>query len=97
MSRPFTRHQLVANHLPFVARGVGTLLTVIQKASDAKETMELDETFMDLTMDVINQYLYGLSAEDELNYSIVGSKANLKVCSHYRNQNTHNHQSLTCV
>jgi hypothetical protein len=80
MSRPFTRHRLVADHLPFVARRVGVLISVIERTADKNETMELDETFMDLTMDVINQYLYGRSAEDELNYSIVGNKSNLKVC-----------------
>lgn len=38
--------------------------------------LELDEVFMDLTMDVINYYLYGRS---DLNYDMVGGRANLKV------------------
>jgi hypothetical protein len=81
MNRPFTQHQLTSNHLFFVAKRIGQLLSAIELTSNNKEYLELDEMFMDLTMDVINQYLYGRSAEDELDYSIVGNKSNLKVWS----------------
>lgn len=79
MNRPFNRRVLADTHLPFIAKRVSTLLSDIDTAARRKNTLELDEIFMDLTMDVINQYLYGRSAENELNYSIVGGKSNLKV------------------
>jgi cytochrome P450 len=79
MGRPFSTQQLTANHLPFVITRVRELISTIQQAADTKRTLELDDVFMDLTMDVINQYLYGRSADHELKYSIVGGKSNLKV------------------
>ncbi|CAM0141343.1 unnamed protein product [Umbelopsis sp. WA50703] len=78
MGRPFSTQQLTANHLPFVITRVRELISTIQQAADTKRTLELDDVFMDLTMDVINQYLYGRSADHELKYSIVGGKSNLK-------------------
>lgn len=79
MNRPFNRRMLADTHLPFIAKRVSTLLSDIDTASKRNDTLELDDIFMDLTMDVINQYLYGRSAENELDYSIVGGKSNLKV------------------
>jgi hypothetical protein len=79
MNRPFNRRVLADTHLPFIAKRVGMLLSDIDTAAKKNNTLELDEIFIDLTMDVINQYLYGRSAEDELDYSIVGGKSNLKV------------------
>ncbi|CAO3669940.1 unnamed protein product [Umbelopsis ramanniana] len=78
MNRPFNRRVLADAHLPFIANRVSTLLSDIDTAAKRNNTLELDDIFMDLTMDVINQYLYGRSAEDELDYSIVGGKSNLK-------------------
>lgn len=81
MGRPFSTQQLTTNHLPFVIKRVIELTSTIHQAADTQQTLELDDVFMDLTMDVINQYLYGRSAKDELDYSIVGGKSNLKVRS----------------
>ncbi|KAG2177943.1 hypothetical protein INT43_003190 [Umbelopsis isabellina] len=78
MGRPFSKQKLTTNHLPFAIKRVKELTSTIQQAADTRQTLELDDVFMDLTMDVINQYLYGRSAEHELDYSIVGGKTNLK-------------------
>lgn len=46
--------------------------------------IEVDTMFEDMTMDVINFYLYGRS---DLNYDLVGGRSNLKVCLSYANIN----------
>lgn len=65
--------------LPYVATRAAALLTVFEEQSETDEAIELDNLFMDMTMDVINYYLYGRS---DLNYGIVGGRCNLKVYMH---------------
>lgn len=73
---PFQPRQLVPNLLPYVSTRTRQLLDLFAEHADQGTAIELDETFMDLTMDVINYYLYGRS---DLNYDIVGGRYNLKV------------------
>ncbi|KAI9020166.1 cytochrome P450 [Phycomyces nitens] len=73
---PFQPRQLVPNLLPYVVKRAHKLLDMFGKAADQGTALELDGVFQDLTMDVINFYLYGRS---DLNYSLVGGKENLKV------------------
>lgn len=49
---------------------------MFEQHADSGKAIELDGLFMDMTMDVINYYLYGRS---NLNYDVVGGKSNLKV------------------
>ncbi|KAI8148262.1 cytochrome P450 [Fennellomyces sp. T-0311] len=72
---PFQPRQLVPNLLPYVASRAKQLLDQFGKYADRNEALEVDEVFTDLTMDVINFYLYGRS---DLNYHIVGGRRNLK-------------------
>ncbi|KAG1120479.1 hypothetical protein G6F42_012737 [Rhizopus arrhizus] len=72
---PFQPKQLVPKLLPYVATRAAALLTVFEAQSETDEAIELDSLFMDMTMDVINYYLYGRS---DLNYGIVGGRRNLK-------------------
>ncbi|KAL7333404.1 hypothetical protein PS15p_202308 [Mucor circinelloides] len=72
---PFQPKQLVPKLLPYVATRAAALLTVFEEQSETDEAIELDDLFMDMTMDVINYYLYGRS---DLNYGIVGGRRNLK-------------------
>lgn len=65
--------------LPYVASRAATLLKIFEEQSETGEAIELDDLFMDMTMDVINYYLYGRS---DLDYDIVGGRRNLKVQSH---------------
>ncbi|KAI8640820.1 cytochrome P450 [Parasitella parasitica] len=73
---PFQPKQLVPKLLPYVATRASSLLDLFEKQAATGEAIELDELFMDMTMDVINYYLYG---RNELNYDIVGGRTNLKV------------------
>ncbi|KAI8095517.1 cytochrome P450 [Thamnidium elegans] len=72
---PFQPRQLVPKLLPYVAGRAGKLLTVFEEHADLGKAIELDDLFMDMTMDVINYYLYGRS---DLNYDLVGGRSNLK-------------------
>ncbi|KAF1797356.1 CYP5211, partial [Mucor lusitanicus] len=74
---PFQPKQLVPKLLPYVASRASALLKVFEEQSETGEAIELDNLFMDMTMDVINYYLYGRS---DLNYDLVGDRRNLKVC-----------------
>ncbi|KAL0078970.1 hypothetical protein J3Q64DRAFT_1697521 [Phycomyces blakesleeanus] len=76
---PFQPRQLVPNLLPYVVKRAHELLDTFGKASDQGTALELDGVFQDLTMDVINFYLYGRS---DLNYELVGGKENLKHMHH---------------
>ncbi|KAI8390856.1 cytochrome P450 [Radiomyces spectabilis] len=80
---PFQPRQLVPNLLPYVAKRAGQLMLTFQKSAHQRTAIELDEVFMDMTMDVINYYLYGRS---DLNYDMVGGRSNLK--------NEHHHLGL---
>lgn len=62
--------------MPYVASRTTNLLSVFHQHADTGEAIELDDLFMDLTMDVINYYLYG---REDLNYELVGGQRNLKV------------------
>lgn len=62
--------------LPYVAARASKLLEVFEEHADIGKAIELDDLFMDMTMDVINYYLYGRS---DLNYDLVGGRPNLKV------------------
>ena len=64
------------NLLPYVAKRTHHLLSLFESHAQRGTALELDETFMNLTMDVINFYLYGRS---DLNYDLVGGQPNLKV------------------
>ncbi|KAF7721700.1 hypothetical protein EC973_004289 [Apophysomyces ossiformis] len=72
---PFQPRQLVPNLLPYVARRTEQVLALFEKHAVQGTAVELDEVFQDMTMDVINYYLYGRS---DLNYNIVGGRTNLK-------------------
>lgn len=73
---PFQPKQLVPKLLPYVATRAGTLLKLFEEQAETGNAIELDDLFMDMTMDVINYYLYGRS---DLNYDLVGGRRNLKV------------------
>ncbi|KAI9482996.1 MAG: cytochrome P450 [Benjaminiella poitrasii] len=72
---PFQPKHLVPKLMPYVAKRTGDLLQLFENHANSGKVLELDELFMDLTMDVINYYLYGRS---ELNYNVVGGRQNLK-------------------
>ncbi|KAL9539422.1 hypothetical protein MBANPS3_010262 [Mucor bainieri] len=72
---PFQPKQLVPKLLPYVAGRATALLKVFEEQSETNEAIALDDLFMDMTMDVINYYLYGRS---DLNYGIVGGRHNMK-------------------
>ncbi|KAI7869006.1 cytochrome P450 [Spinellus fusiger] len=71
----FQPRQLVPNLLPYVVNRAQQLLYVFGMAAQSGEAIELDSLFQDLTMDVINFYLYG---RHDLNYNIIGGRTNLK-------------------
>ncbi|RCH78341.1 hypothetical protein CU098_002459, partial [Rhizopus stolonifer] len=71
----FQPKQLVPKLMPYVASRTLTLLDVFDQHAQQGTTIELDSVFMDLTMDVINFYLYG---RDDLDYTIVNGRENLK-------------------
>ncbi|KAI8879250.1 cytochrome P450 [Backusella circina FSU 941] len=77
---PFQPKQLVPKLLPYVANRATQVLSAFEKSAESNEYIELDSLFMDMTMDVINFYLYGRS---ELNYDSVGSRSNLKDIHHH--------------
>lgn len=79
MLPPFQPKQLVPKLLPYVSGRAATLLDVFEKSAKSGQAIELDNLFMDMTMDVINFYLYG---RKELKYDMVGGKSNLKVIVH---------------
>lgn len=76
MLPPFQPKQLVPKLLPYVAGRTNDMLKVFEKQAESGVAIELDELFMDMTMDVINYYLYG---RNDLNYYLVGGRSNLKV------------------
>ena len=76
----FQPKQLVPKLLPYVTARTNELLEVFAKQAESGEAIELDDIFMDMTMDVINYYLYGRT---DLNYELTGGKNNLK---HLHNQ-----------
>ncbi|KAI8967808.1 cytochrome P450 [Mycotypha africana] len=71
----FQPKQLVPHLLPYVASRARELLDTFTRAAASGQAIELDDLFTDLTMDVINFYLYG---RKDLNYAIVGGKRNMK-------------------
>ncbi|KAI8983564.1 cytochrome P450 [Pilobolus umbonatus] len=73
---PFQPKQLVPNLLPFVATRTQELLGLFDENAKTGTALEVDGVFTDLTMDVINYSLYGTN---DLKYSIVGGKSNLKL------------------
>ncbi|KAI9264881.1 cytochrome P450 [Phascolomyces articulosus] len=77
---PFQPRQLVPNLLPYVSNRAKQLLDLFGKHAEQETAVELDEVFMDLTMDVINYYLYG---RNDLNYDMVGGCTNLKNIHHH--------------
>ncbi|KAI7860474.1 cytochrome P450 [Circinella umbellata] len=77
---PFQPRQLVPNLLPYVSNRAKELLDLFSEHAENGTPVELDEVFMNLTMDVINYYLYGRS---DLNYDMVGGRTNLKNVHHH--------------
>ncbi|KAI8353250.1 cytochrome P450 [Choanephora cucurbitarum] len=71
----FQPKQLVPKLLPYVASRTQRLMDLFGEQADKGTCIELDDIFMDLTMDVINYYLYGREA---LDYDIVNGRRNLK-------------------
>ena len=59
-----------------MASRTAELLTIFEKYAKDGSPVELDNLFMDATMDIINYYLYG---RNDLNYDIVGGRTNMKV------------------
>ncbi|KAI9303164.1 cytochrome P450 [Cunninghamella echinulata] len=72
---PFQPRQLVPKLLPYVSSQANNLLKIFEQYELKKAPLEMDNVFTDLTMNVINFYLYGRS---DLNYDIVGGRSNLK-------------------
>ncbi|CAO3622767.1 unnamed protein product [Cunninghamella blakesleeana] len=72
---PFQPRQLVPNLLPYVSSQANNLLSIFEQSQLEKRPLEIDNLFTDLTMNVINYYLYGTS---HLNYDLVGGRSNLK-------------------
>ncbi|KAI8362775.1 cytochrome P450 [Blakeslea trispora] len=72
----FQPKQLVPKLLPYVAARTQTLMNLFGEQVDKGTSIELDDTFMNLTMDVINYYLYG---RETLDYDIVDGRKNLKL------------------
>ncbi|KAG1458343.1 hypothetical protein G6F46_004576 [Rhizopus delemar] len=72
---PFQPKQLVPKLLPYVASRTAELLSTFEKYAENGSPVELDNLFMDATMDIINYYLYG---RNDLNYDIVGGRTNMK-------------------
>ncbi|KAI7881839.1 cytochrome P450 [Lichtheimia hyalospora FSU 10163] len=72
---PFQSRQLVPNLLPYVATRTKELLNVFEEHANQGTALEVDELFQNLTMDVINFYLYG---RGDLDYDMVGGRTNLK-------------------
>ncbi|KAI9322678.1 cytochrome P450 [Dichotomocladium elegans] len=72
---PFQPRQLVPNLMPYIARRAKMLLDTFDEYAENGAAAEVDELFQNLTMDVINYYLYGRS---DLNYDMVGGRTNLK-------------------
>lgn len=85
MLPPFQPKQLVPKLLPYVAKRTNVTLSIFERHAESGDAIELDELFMDMTMDVINFYLYG---RNDLNYDIVGGRSNLKVCPMTKCENT---------
>lgn len=90
---PFQPRQLVSNLQPYVLKRTQTLLETFRTHADQGTAIELDEVFQDLTMDVINYYLYGKS---DLNYDLVGGRTNLKVMGNAKNVNEKFKLQLFC-
>lgn len=59
-----------------MASRTAELLSTFEKYAEDGSPVELDNLFMDATMDIINYYLYG---RNDLNYDIVGGRTNMKV------------------
>ncbi|KAG2195955.1 hypothetical protein INT47_007091 [Mucor saturninus] len=72
---PFQPKQLVPKLLPYVAARTNEMLKVFEAQAITGDAIELDVMFQDMTMDVINFYLYG---RNDLNYELVGGRSNLK-------------------
>lgn len=66
--------------MPYVATRTKELLDIFEQHANQNTVVEVDELFQNLTMDVINFYLYG---RGDLNYDMVGGRTNLKVCNNY--------------
>ncbi|KAI8092872.1 cytochrome P450 [Halteromyces radiatus] len=72
---PFQPRQLVPKLLPYVAEQVTDVLNLFDQHASQGTALELDNVFTDLTMGVINYYLYG---RRDLKFDMVGGRSNLK-------------------
>ncbi|ORZ05055.1 cytochrome P450 [Absidia repens] len=72
---PFQPRQLVPKLLPYVGEKATEVMTLFGQHALQGTALEVDNVFTDLTMNVINYYLYG---RRDLNFDIVGGRANLK-------------------
>ena len=64
------------NLLPYVAEQANELVAIFSDHHSKSNPIEVDDVFTDLTMNVINYYLYGTR---DLNFDLVGGRARLKV------------------
>ncbi|ORX59678.1 cytochrome P450 [Hesseltinella vesiculosa] len=73
---PFQPRQLVPNLLPYVAEQALEAMSLFANHDSNGSPIEVDDVFTDLTMNVINYYLYGTK---DLNFGLVGGRKNLKL------------------
>lgn len=72
----FQPKQLVPKLLPYVVEQSTEILALFNEHASQGTALEVDNVFTDLTMNVINYYLYG---RRDLNFEMVGGRSNLKV------------------
>ncbi|KAI8344645.1 cytochrome P450 [Chlamydoabsidia padenii] len=72
---PFQPRQLVPKLLPYVVEKANDLMVLFSDHASNGTALEVDDVFTDLTMGVINYYLYG---RRDLNFEIVGGRSLLK-------------------
>ncbi|KAI8062910.1 cytochrome P450 [Gongronella butleri] len=73
---PFQPRQLVPKLLPYVTEQANELIAIFADHHSKSNPIEVDDVFTDLTMNVINYYLYGTR---HLNFDLVGGRSRLKL------------------
>src|SRR4051794_37883172 len=81
MVPPFQPRRLVPAMFSFIIDRVNQLNDELAQAAATGEDVEMDACMMQLTLDVICQYLFGFSGQGEngLDFQDVGEQANIMV------------------
>lgn len=82
MVPPFQPRRLIPAMFSFIIDRLNELNDELAQAAATGEAVEMDGCMMQLTLDVICQYLFGFSGEGEkngLDFQDVGAKANMMV------------------